>query len=169
MLSFCPSQPLAISPSPFLLRPSDVHFVRSLHRRGAFFISASIHAAFANRCLNSNLSLCCVSSLACTSLVLPPSNPSRLCPVFWQHVHRILCSPPSPPPPFPMCTKLSKSLYVAAVACLKRASCLDPFEWIVSYNLGLVHLNTSQYASAFHHFRYGSWSPVIAGFRYHAS
>jgi Bardet-Biedl syndrome 4 protein len=27
---------------------------------------------------------------------------------------------------------------------------LDPFEWIISYNLGLVHLNTGQYASAFH-------------------
>merc|ERR1712217_939416 len=25
-------------------------------------------------------------------------------------------------------------------------------EWIISYNLGLVHLNTGQYASAFHHF-----------------
>ncbi|CAM9913416.1 unnamed protein product [Discosporangium mesarthrocarpum] len=42
--------------------------------------------------------------------------------------------------------------YVAAVACLKRALYLDPFEWIVSYNLGLVHLNTGQYASAFHYF-----------------
>ena len=29
---------------------------------------------------------------------------------------------------------------------------LDPFEWIISYNLGLVHLNTGQYASAFHFF-----------------
>jgi len=27
-----------------------------------------------------------------------------------------------------------------------------PFEWIVSYNLGLLHLATGQYASAFHHF-----------------
>lgn len=27
-----------------------------------------------------------------------------------------------------------------------------PFEWIVSYNLGLLHLATEQYASAFHHF-----------------
>ncbi|CAN0041747.1 unnamed protein product [Ectocarpus sp. 6 AP-2014] len=42
--------------------------------------------------------------------------------------------------------------YIAAVACLKRALYLDPFEWIVAYNLGLVHLSTSQYASAFHHF-----------------
>ena len=27
-----------------------------------------------------------------------------------------------------------------------------PFEWIVSYNLGLLHLASGQYASAFHHF-----------------
>ena len=49
--------------------------------------------------------------------------------------------------------------HIAAVACLKRALYLDPFEWIVAYNLGLVHLNTSQYASAFHHFR----SVIVAG------
>jgi tetratricopeptide (TPR) repeat protein len=41
---------------------------------------------------------------------------------------------------------------VASIACLKRALYLDPFEWIISYNLGLVHLNTGQYASAFHFF-----------------
>jgi Bardet-Biedl syndrome 4 protein len=35
---------------------------------------------------------------------------------------------------------------------LKRALFLDPFEWIVAYNLGLVHLHTGQYASAFHFF-----------------
>jgi len=45
-----------------------------------------------------------------------------------------------------------KQKYVAAIACLKRALYLDPFEWIVAYNLGLVHLNTAQYASAFHYF-----------------
>ena len=45
-----------------------------------------------------------------------------------------------------------KNRFVAAVACLKKALYLDPFEWIISYNLGLVHLNTSQYASAFHFF-----------------
>jgi len=44
-----------------------------------------------------------------------------------------------------------KQRYVAAIACLKRALYLDPFEWIISYNLGLVHLNTEQYASAFHY------------------
>ncbi|OLP76702.1 Bardet-Biedl syndrome 4 protein [Symbiodinium microadriaticum] len=40
-----------------------------------------------------------------------------------------------------------KTKYVAAIACLKRALYLDPFEWIISYNLGLVHLNTGQFAS----------------------
>lgn len=45
-----------------------------------------------------------------------------------------------------------KHRYVAAISCLKRALYLDPFEWIISYNLGLVHLNTGQYASAFHFF-----------------
>lgn len=44
-----------------------------------------------------------------------------------------------------------KKNYIAAIACLKRALYLDPFEWLISYNLGLVHLNTSQYASAFHY------------------
>mmetsp|Transcript_40200 Transcript_40200/g.52928 ORF Transcript_40200/g.52928 Transcript_40200/m.52928 type:complete len:430 (+) Transcript_40200:133-1422(+) len=45
-----------------------------------------------------------------------------------------------------------KGRYVASVACLKRALYLDPFEWIISYNLGLVHLSTGQCASAFHYF-----------------
>mmetsp|Transcript_13463 Transcript_13463/g.31884 ORF Transcript_13463/g.31884 Transcript_13463/m.31884 type:complete len:179 (-) Transcript_13463:15-551(-) len=45
-----------------------------------------------------------------------------------------------------------KKRYIAAIACLKRALYLSPFEWIVSYNLGLAHLNTGQYASAFHFF-----------------
>jgi Bardet-Biedl syndrome 4 protein len=44
-----------------------------------------------------------------------------------------------------------KEKYVAAIACLKRAVFLDPFAWLISYNLGLVHLNTGQYASAFHY------------------
>jgi Bardet-Biedl syndrome 4 protein len=39
-----------------------------------------------------------------------------------------------------------------AIASLKRALYLAPFEWIISFNLGLVHLNTGQYASAFHFF-----------------
>ncbi|CAE7606185.1 BBS4, partial [Symbiodinium microadriaticum] len=45
-----------------------------------------------------------------------------------------------------------KSTYVAAVSCLKRAVYLAPFEWIISYNLGVVHLSVGQYASAFHYF-----------------
>jgi Bardet-Biedl syndrome 4 protein len=44
-----------------------------------------------------------------------------------------------------------KGKHVAAIACLKRALYLDPFEWIVAYNLGLLHLHTEQFASAFHY------------------
>lgn len=40
--------------------------------------------------------------------------------------------------------------YIAAIACLKRALYLGPFEWVVAYNLGLLHLSTGQAASAFH-------------------
>ena len=54
-----------------------------------------------------------------------------------------------------------KSKHVAAVACLKRALYLDPFEWIVSFNLGLIHVGAEQYASAFHYFRCVRWSPVV--------
>lgn len=45
-----------------------------------------------------------------------------------------------------------KGKYVAAVACLKKAVYFTPFEWIISYNLGVVHLATGQFASAFHYF-----------------
>lgn len=45
-----------------------------------------------------------------------------------------------------------KAKYVAAVSCLKRAVYLAPFEWIISFNLGIVHLTIEQYASAFHYF-----------------
>ena len=41
-----------------------------------------------------------------------------------------------------------KQKYIASIACLKRALTIDPFDWIVNYNLGLVHLNTGQHASA---------------------
>lgn len=34
--------------------------------------------------------------------------------------------------------------YISAIACLKRALYLAPFEWIISYNLGIVHLATGQ-------------------------
>jgi Bardet-Biedl syndrome 4 protein len=44
-----------------------------------------------------------------------------------------------------------KQRLVAAAACLKRSLYLDPFQWITAYNLGLVHLRTAQYASAFHY------------------
>ena len=44
----------------------------------------------------------------------------------------------------------AKQKYIAATACLKRALSLDPFAWLVSYNLGLAHLSTGQHASAFH-------------------
>lgn len=45
-----------------------------------------------------------------------------------------------------------KGKMVAAISCLKRAFYLTPFEWIISYNLGVVHLSTGQYTSAFHYF-----------------
>ena len=45
-----------------------------------------------------------------------------------------------------------KQRFIAAIACLKKALYFEPFEWIISYNLGLVHLNTGQYASSFHYF-----------------
>jgi Bardet-Biedl syndrome 4 protein len=45
----------------------------------------------------------------------------------------------------------TKRKHVAALACLKRALYLDPFEWIVCFNTGLVFLHTGQYTSAFHH------------------
>jgi Bardet-Biedl syndrome 4 protein len=45
----------------------------------------------------------------------------------------------------------AKQKLVAAVACLKRALYLDPFEWIVAYNVGIVHLHTEQWASAYHY------------------
>eukprot|EP00775_Hariotina_reticulata_P011878 gene11878-12022_t len=46
----------------------------------------------------------------------------------------------------------AKQKYIAAIACLKRALYLGPFEWLTCYNLGLVHLSTGQAASAFHNF-----------------
>lgn len=45
-----------------------------------------------------------------------------------------------------------KEKYIATVACLKRAIYISPFEWIVSYNLGVVHLATGQLASAYNYF-----------------
>ncbi len=59
------------------------------------------------------------------------------CTLLLVHVCVGLTAPSSLPPPF--CT-----LHAQAIACLKRALYLDPLEWIISYNLGLVHLNTGQ-------------------------
>ncbi|XP_065222520.1 Bardet-Biedl syndrome 4 protein [Planococcus citri] len=41
-----------------------------------------------------------------------------------------------------------KRKYVAAITCLKRAYYLNPTNWLTTYNLGLLHLNTRQHASA---------------------
>ncbi|XP_014244922.1 Bardet-Biedl syndrome 4 protein isoform X2 [Cimex lectularius] len=43
-----------------------------------------------------------------------------------------------------------KGKYVAAIGCLKRANYLDPMDWKTLFNLGLVHIHTKQYTSAFH-------------------
>ena len=37
-----------------------------------------------------------------------------------------------------MSVLLCMQRYIAAIACLKKALYLGPFEWIISYNLGLV-------------------------------
>ena len=47
----------------------------------------------------------------------------------------------------------TKHRFVAAIVCLKRAIYLDPFAWIVSYNLGLCYLQTGQHASAFRYLK----------------
>mmetsp|Transcript_88541 Transcript_88541/g.177022 ORF Transcript_88541/g.177022 Transcript_88541/m.177022 type:complete len:474 (-) Transcript_88541:128-1549(-) len=47
---------------------------------------------------------------------------------------------------------LGKGQLVPSLGCLKRALYLSPMEWIISYNLGLVHLKAEQNASAFQHF-----------------
>ncbi|KAH9581920.1 hypothetical protein LSM04_000564 [Trypanosoma melophagium] len=39
----------------------------------------------------------------------------------------------------------------AAVACLRKAVALAPFEWRITYNMGLVFLHLRQLASAFHY------------------
>ncbi len=37
-----------------------------------------------------------------------------------------------------------KKKYFAAIACLKKAIYLNPFDWLISYNLGLVHMELQQ-------------------------
>ncbi|BES89873.1 Hypothetical protein NTJ_02680 [Nesidiocoris tenuis] len=44
---------------------------------------------------------------------------------------------------------LGKGKHIAAISCLKRANYLDPLDWKTLYNLGLLHIHTKQYASAF--------------------
>mmetsp|Transcript_25960 Transcript_25960/g.45899 ORF Transcript_25960/g.45899 Transcript_25960/m.45899 type:complete len:353 (-) Transcript_25960:5104-6162(-) len=56
-----------------------------------------------------------------------------------------------------------KGKCIAAIACLKRSLYLDPFQPEVCYNLGLVHLATNQYASAFNYFKSAvSLNPLMA-------
>lgn len=43
----------------------------------------------------------------------------------------------------------TKKKYITALACLKKANYLDPLQWIVNFNLGLVYLYTGQYSSAY--------------------
>nr|XP_018901530.1 PREDICTED: Bardet-Biedl syndrome 4 protein [Bemisia tabaci] len=44
----------------------------------------------------------------------------------------------------------AKKKFVAAISCLKRAIYLAPLDWKALYNLGLVHMHTHQFVSAFH-------------------
>ncbi|VDP00431.1 unnamed protein product [Soboliphyme baturini] len=47
---------------------------------------------------------------------------------------------------------LSKyKIAAGAISCLKRAHYLAPLNWKIAYNLGLVYLETEQYASAFNY------------------
>jgi len=46
----------------------------------------------------------------------------------------------------------SKRKCVESVSALRRAIYLDPFDWAILYNLGLVYMATANYASAFHQF-----------------
>jgi len=43
-----------------------------------------------------------------------------------------------------------KKKFVAAVSCFKRALYLNPIDWRINYNLGLLNLQLRQYASGFH-------------------
>lgn len=45
----------------------------------------------------------------------------------------------------------AKDKKIFAATCLKRALYLSPFEWIISFNLGLVYLKNEQYVTAFVH------------------
>ena len=45
----------------------------------------------------------------------------------------------------------AKEKKIFAATCLKRALYLAPFEWFISFNLGLVYLKNEQYVTAFVH------------------
>ena len=46
---------------------------------------------------------------------------------------------------------LAKDKKIFSSTCLKRALYLAPFEWIISFNLGLAYLKNEQYVTAFVH------------------
>jgi len=100
-------------------------------------------------------------STYCVRLWLPPSRQSLSCLLTSHDVHfqdhsdndvalikyRIAAvqTPNSPQlwNNIGMCF-FGKQRYIASIACLKKALYLGPFEWIIGYNLGLVHLHTEQ-------------------------
>lgn len=47
----------------------------------------------------------------------------------------------------------SKNKFVATITCLKRALFLNPLDWRINYNLGLINLKLKQYASSFQFFK----------------
>lgn len=49
-----------------------------------------------------------------------------------------------------MCCVPICNLFLKAIACLKKALYYAPCDWIICYNLGITHLCTKQYASAYH-------------------
>lgn len=46
---------------------------------------------------------------------------------------------------------LSKKKFVAAMSCLRKAYEINPISWIVCYNLGIIYLRQSLYATSFHY------------------
>lgn len=44
----------------------------------------------------------------------------------------------------------SRSKVVAGISCLKRAHYLNQFDWRITFNLGMMHMQMRQFASAFH-------------------
>lgn len=60
------------------------------------------------------------------------------CPTLWNNIGICLAT---------------KNKFVAAITCLKKAFFLQPLDWRISYNLGLINLKLKQYASAFQFFK----------------